>query len=122
VTSPGPECDYAPGDINADSAINGLDVVFGANYFRGDAVPSVDCHPICVNQPNPFYAAGDVNGNCVFNGIDITFFVRYLKGQVPNLLFCLDCPPITTNLLIDGKKDAPPLLKKRGRSEKLWIK
>jgi hypothetical protein len=86
-------CDYTPGDINGNGTANGIDVVFGVNYFKGIGVPPVDCHPICTAEPNPFYAAGDVNGNCTFNGIDITFFVRYLKGQVPNLLFCADCPP-----------------------------
>jgi parallel beta-helix repeat protein/predicted outer membrane repeat protein len=86
-------CHYIPGDINGNGTSNGIDVVFGVNYFKGSGTaPPVDCHPTCPNEPNPFYAAGDVNGNCAYNGIDITFFVRYLKGEVPSLLYCPDCP------------------------------
>ena len=94
-TSGGPiGCAYAPGDINGNGSVNGVDIVFAVNYFKGGPNhPPVDCFPGCPNEPNPFYAAGDVNGNCAFNGIDITFFVGYLKGQHPNLLYCSDCPP-----------------------------
>ena len=94
-TSGGPiGCVYAPGDINGNGSVNGVDIVFAVNYFKGGPNhPPVDCYPGCPNEPNPFYAAGDVNGNCAFNGVDITFFVRYLKLQVPNLLYCQDCPP-----------------------------
>ena len=89
-------CVYIPGDINGNGSVNGVDIVFAVNYFKGGANhPPVDCFPACPNEPNPFYGAGDVNGNCAFNGIDITFFVRYLKGQVSSLLYCTDCPPAT---------------------------
>ena len=91
VRSPG--CYYTPGDINGNNAVNGIDIVYAVNYFKGTGPnPPVDCSGICAEQ-SPFYAAGDVNGNCAFNGIDITFFVGYLKGQHPNLLYCSDCPP-----------------------------
>jgi hypothetical protein len=87
-------CAYTPGDINGNHAVNGVDIVFAVNYFKGGPNhPPIDCYPNCPAEPNPFYAAGDVNGNCTFNGIDITFFVRYLKGQIPSLLYCPDCPP-----------------------------
>lgn len=86
-------CAYTPGDINGNGTANGIDVVYGVNYFKGGSHPPIDCYPVCQSEPNPFFAAGDVNGNCAFNGIDITFFVRYLKGQVPSLLSCTDCPP-----------------------------
>jgi hypothetical protein len=85
-------CQYIAGDINGNGFANGIDVVFGVNYFKGSAAPPVDCGGICP-QTSPFYAAGDVNGNCGFNGIDITFYVNYLKGIVPALLYCPSCPP-----------------------------
>jgi hypothetical protein len=91
----GGNCDYMPGDINNNGAANGIDVVFGVNYFKGSGTPPINCgSPVgpCP-QASPFYAAGDVNGNCAFNGIDITFFVNYLKGIVPALLNCPTCPP-----------------------------
>ena len=89
-------CQYIPGDINGNGSVNGVDIVYAVNFFKGSSnVPPVDCGtPIgpCA-ESSPFFAAGDVNGNCSFNGIDITFFVRYLKGQVPSLRYCPDCPP-----------------------------
>jgi YHS domain-containing protein len=86
-------CQYAPGDINGNGAVNGVDIVYGVNYLKGTGPhPPIDCSGIC-DEPSPFYAAGDVNGNCAFNGIDITYFVRYLKGQVSILQYCSDCPP-----------------------------
>ena len=92
-------CDYTPGDINGNGSVNGIDIVFAVNYFKGLPVfPPTDCHTICPTTPNPFYAAGDVNGNCAFNGIDITYFVRFLKLQIPSLLFCADCPPASMAL------------------------
>jgi hypothetical protein len=94
-----PGCVYTPGDINGNHSVNGVDVVYAVNYFKGSGpVPPVDCHPNCPNVSNPFYAAGDVNGNCAFNGIDITYFVRYMEGQLPALLNCPDCPPPPTEL------------------------
>ncbi len=93
VTSAG--CQYISGDINNNGSANGIDVVYGVNYFKGSSAPPVDCGGICP-QASPFYAAGDVNGNCGFNGIDVTFFVNYLKGVVPALLSCPTCPPAGT--------------------------
>jgi hypothetical protein len=87
-------CLYIPGDINNNHSVNGVDIVYAVNYFKGVGnPPPIDCFPNCPLTPNPFFAAGDVNGNCAFNGIDITYFVRYLKGQVPSLLTCPNCPP-----------------------------
>ncbi len=85
-------CQYICGDINNNGSTNGIDVVYGVNYFKGSTPPPVVCD-ICP-QAQPFYAAGDVNGNCSFNGIDVTFFVNYLKGVVPALLYCPTCPPM----------------------------
>ena len=89
-----PGCQYIAGDINANGQVNGVDIVYAVNYFKGfGAPPLIDCFPFCLQTPNPFFAAGDVNSSCTFNGIDITYFVRYLKLQVANLIFCPDCPP-----------------------------
>jgi hypothetical protein len=94
VTGPS-NCQYVPGDINGNGTTNGIDVTYGVGFFKGGALPPVNCGtPIgpCP-QPISFYAAGDVNGSCVFNGIDITYFVGYLQGTQPGLLFCPSCPP-----------------------------
>jgi hypothetical protein len=95
-----PHCSYIPGDINGNGTLNGIDIVYGVNYFKGGAAPPVDCNPPCLTYgyppiplADPFFAAGDINGNCVFNGVDLTYFVRYLKLQVPSPLYCPDCPP-----------------------------
>ncbi len=85
-------CSYVRGDINNNGSANGIDVVYGVNYFKGASAPGIDCGGICP-QASPFYAAGDVNGNCAFNGIDISFFVNFLKGIQPALLNCPSCPP-----------------------------
>ena len=87
----GAGCAYIPGDINGNGATNGIDVVYGVNYFKGGPMPPDSCN--CPPAVFPFYAAGDVNANCNFNGIDITFFVNFLKGTVPALLSCPTCPP-----------------------------
>jgi len=89
-------CSYIPGDINGNGAANGIDVTFGVSFFKGGMPPPHNCHPFCPGTPDPFYASGDVNGSCTFNGIDITYFVAYLKGLQPALLFCPDCPPVTS--------------------------
>ena len=89
-------CAYRPGDINNNGSVNGVDIVYAVNYFKGTGnPPPADCgYPLGPCPENsPFYAAGDVNGNCQFNGIDVTYFVRYLKLQVPSLLNCSDCQP-----------------------------
>ena len=87
-----PHCPYIPGDINGNHSVNGVDIVFAVNYFKGSGNhPPVDCYTYCPNTSNPFYAAGDVNGNCMFNGIDITYFIRILWGQP--ILYCPGCPP-----------------------------
>jgi hypothetical protein len=109
-------CDYTPGDISGNHAVNGVDIVYAVNYLKGTGPhPPTDCGGLCP-EPAPFYAAGDVNGNCAFNGIDVTFFVRYLKLQVPSLLSCPDCPP--SALMLPAVMPANPLLinsKPRGR-------
>jgi hypothetical protein len=96
LKAPSPSgCVYHPGDINGNGTTNGIDVTYGVGYFKGGALPPINCgNPVgpCP-QASPFFAAGDVNGSCVFNGIDITFFVGYLKGANPALLNCPTCPP-----------------------------
>ncbi len=82
-------CDYVVGDINNNGSANGLDVVFGVNYFKGGTAPEISCD--CPPHGNLF-VAGDVNGSCSFNGLDVTYFVSFLKGGTP-LTPCSDCPP-----------------------------
>jgi hypothetical protein len=90
----GMACDYVQGDINGNGVFNGIDIVYGVNYFKGGPPPPIDCHPSCPNQPDPFYAAGDVNGDCVFNGLDLGYGIRWCKEIHPPLLrFCPECPP-----------------------------
>jgi hypothetical protein len=62
---------FFPGDANNSGEVNGLDVVFLVNYFKGFGSP-----------PEPFLA-GDANGNCVVNGMDVIYLVNYLKGIGP---------------------------------------
>ena len=59
---------YLPGDANNSNVVNGLDVVFLINYFKGWG-------PV----PSPFLA-GDANGSCSVNGLDVVYLVRYFKG------------------------------------------
>jgi hypothetical protein len=58
-----------PGDANNSGAVNGIDVIYLANYFKGWGPPPAD--PL---------ALGDTNGDCIFNGLDETYLVNYLKG------------------------------------------
>jgi hypothetical protein len=87
-------CHYTPGDINDNGETNGLDVTYAVVYFKGGAVPPMNCYPFCQDAPNPFYAAGDVNASCSFNGLDVTYFVSWLKGGPNPLSYCPDCPPV----------------------------
>ncbi|OGC91038.1 MAG: hypothetical protein A2W25_08155 [candidate division Zixibacteria bacterium RBG_16_53_22] len=88
-------CEYTVGDINGDGSSNGIDILYGISFFKGGAVPAVDCGAPDGPCPqlSPFYAPGDVNGGCRFNGIDLTCYVAYLKGLQPRLRWCADCPP-----------------------------
>lgn len=90
VILPPSDCNYIIGDINNDGILNGLDAIYGANYFRGGNPPPVRCD-ICI-EPVPFYAPGDVNGSCSYNGLDIIYMVNYLKGG-PGPHPCPDCLP-----------------------------
>lgn len=81
-------CHYVVGDVNSNSAFNGIDVSYGVSYFKGGNVPPYSCE--C--NGSTWYVAGDVNGSCVFNGIDITYMVGYFKGG-PAPVPCPQCPP-----------------------------
>jgi hypothetical protein len=61
------------GDANEDCVINGLDVTYLVNHFKGLAE-----YPL----PEDIYKV-DVNGNCRVNGVDILYLVNYLKGGPP---------------------------------------
>ena len=81
-------CNYLVGDINHNSRVNGVDVVYGVRYLQGIAPPRYicDCPP-----HGAIYAPADVNGTCTFNAIDLTHMVNYLKAG-GSLISCSDCP------------------------------
>jgi len=65
---------YLAGDANGSGDVNGIDVVFMVNYFKGLG-PS----------PSPLLRA-DSNGDCVANGLDVVFLVNYFKGGPPPIV------------------------------------
>lgn len=85
-----PQCDYAVGDANNSGDLNGLDVTFGVNYFKGGPQPPYECE---CTEGSTWFVAGDVNGSCNYNGLDITYAVAYFKGG-PDPAPCPDCPPV----------------------------
>ncbi len=62
---------YIRGDANGSGTLNGLDVVYLVNYFKGTGDP-----------PVPF-EAGDANGDSHVNGLDVVYLVNYFKGGPP---------------------------------------
>ncbi len=62
---------FIPGDANNDGALNGIDVIYLVNYFKGLVPP-----------PDPYLAA-DANGSCAVNGLDVTYLVNYFRGAGP---------------------------------------
>jgi hypothetical protein len=82
-------CVYVIGDINSNGVLNGVDVVYAVNFFKGADLPLVNCE--CT--PGVIWpVAGDVNNSCSFNGLDVTYLVNYFKGGNP-VQPCHDCPP-----------------------------
>lgn len=65
------ECDsnQIRGDSNNSGSLNGLDVTYLINYFKGG--PS-----ICLGCP----CGGDANNTGTVNGLDVVFLVNYFKG------------------------------------------
>jgi hypothetical protein len=94
IVAPPSGCAYVPGDISGNGEANGIDVVFGVSYFRGNisSIPPDTCAD-CPNAGQFLLAAGDANGNCQFNGIDVLFLVAYFRETQPSILYCVDCPP-----------------------------
>ena len=89
-TGAGSDCSYyVVGDANYDGTYNGLDIVYGVNYFKGGAPPGFECE---CTLGNIWYVTCDVNGSCGYNGLDITHGVAYFKGG-PGPMPCADCPP-----------------------------
>jgi hypothetical protein len=60
-----------PGDANDSGVLNGVDVIFLVNYFKGHGP-----------APDPI-ELGDANGDCVTNGLDVLYLVNYFKGGPP---------------------------------------
>lgn len=82
-------CEYAPGDVNGNGLVNGLDVVYLVNFLKGGAVPPDSC--LC-GAANWFYVAADVDGSCDISQSDVQYLIDYLEGG-PAPVFCEDCPP-----------------------------
>ncbi len=57
------------GDVNQSGSLNGLDVIYLINYFKGG--PS-----ICLGCP----CLADANSDGNVNGLDVVFLVNYFKG------------------------------------------
>ena len=77
--------DFIPGDVNADGALTGQDIVYLVQYFRGEQMP-----------PMP-YLAGDTNGNCLVTGQDVTYFINYIRG-IGNSPVCGNCGAVLISL------------------------
>jgi hypothetical protein len=61
---------YVRGDANGNGILNGIDVIYLVNYFKGGPAP----------QP---LQAGDANGNGQVNGLDVVYLINYFKGGPP---------------------------------------
>ncbi len=96
-----PYCaDAVAGDVNGNGYVQGSDITYATNYFRGGPPPPDSC--MC--PVNFLYHAADANGNCAFTGSDITFLINYFRGgQAP--YFCQFCP--TGTLLLSKQKIIP---------------
>ena len=84
---------YVRGDANGDGLLNGLDVIYLANYFKGGP------------RPDPI-EAGDANGDGLTNGLDVVYLVAYFKGYGPPPPPA--APPgggLIKNLIKSGKND-----------------
>jgi hypothetical protein len=60
--------DYLAGDANGSGSVDGTDVTYLVNYFKGFGPP-----------PEPLLG-GDANGDCIVNGVDVVYLVAYIKG------------------------------------------
>ena len=63
--------DFIPGDVNYDNVVNGLDVVYLVNFFKGGPL-----------VPQPILRA-DANGSCFIDGLDVVYLARYFIGGPP---------------------------------------
>jgi hypothetical protein len=66
---------YLVGDVNHSGAVNGLDVIYLVNYFKGGSPPPLEV--------NGFYPEADANGSCSVNGLDVVYLVAFFKGGDP---------------------------------------
>ena len=86
-------CDYVAGDVNNSDSYNGLDIIYGVNFFKGDSDPLCSLGSCPIPACDQFFYCGDVNASCSYNGLDITYGVNYFKGgSAP--ISCPDCPPL----------------------------
>ncbi len=68
---------YLVGDVNHSGAVNGLDVTYLVNFFKGGTPPPLNIDGL--------YVEADANGSCTVNGLDVTYLVNYFKGG-PSLI------------------------------------
>jgi hypothetical protein len=61
---------FIRGDANGSGTLNGVDVVYLVNYFKGGPAPI----PL---------QSGDANGNGEVNGLDVVYLINYFKGGPP---------------------------------------
>ncbi|UCC79272.1 MAG: hypothetical protein JSW64_13500 [Candidatus Zixiibacteriota bacterium] len=70
-----PNIVYIPGDVNHSGDVNGLDVIYLVNYFKGGPPPPLEVEG--------FYPEADANGSCDVNGLDVLYLVNFFKGGSP---------------------------------------
>ncbi len=63
---------FLPGDVNNSGSVDGVDVIYLVNYFKGGPTP-----------PEPFLRA-DCNGSCDVSGLDVNYLLLYLRGSGNN--------------------------------------
>jgi len=62
---------YITGDLNESGTVDGLDVIYLINFFKG-----IGPMPILM-------LSADTNGDCSVNGIDAVYLVNFLKEIGP---------------------------------------
>ena len=82
---------YHVGDVNGDTLYNGMDIVYGVAYFKGDtaSIPHDSCD--CPPGSGSWYMVGDVNASCSYNGLDITYGTSFFKGDTTYVYPCPEC-------------------------------
>ncbi|UCC79831.1 MAG: putative Ig domain-containing protein [Candidatus Zixiibacteriota bacterium] len=85
-------CEWVVGDVNGSDSYNGLDILYGVNFFKGGPAPTCTFGSCDFPPCDEFYYCGDVNGSCSYTGQDITYGINFFNGG-PAPVPCPDCPP-----------------------------